>query len=277
MQLKDEITNLLKIRRAMTQDSLAESIYRDKNHSSNIYDALTSLVDSGVVLKSEISPFTYTLSEINTAKKEGTTRMKRGKRDVSSDVITNESLEELERQVAESDNYGTENNLITSCLEKFPDNNNIEIVAMKIGLIDITNSTSLSRYKSKISIVDLANTIVGIKDIDERIKKGDPKVVEEIANNGKINLFSFASKYCCYHNKNLYKKDDYSIYDGILRAYLPRYFNDITESMIECWRSKYNYEEYNNYITKKLDELNITVAYRKRKFDHFVWYKNRVG
>ena len=277
MGQKEKIVDLLKANGAMTQAVLAESIYRDKKHSSNIYGTLMGLVKSGVVLKSEISPFTYTLSGINTAKKEGTTRMKRGKRDVSSDVITNESLEELERQVAESDNYGTENNLITSCLEKFPDNNNIEIVAMKIGLIDITNSTSLSRYKSKISIVDLANTIVGIKDIDERIKKGDPKVVEEIANNGKINLFSFASKYCCYHNKNLYKKDDYSIYDGILRTYLPRYFNDITESMIECWRSKYNYEEYNNYITKKLDELNITVAYRKRKFDHFVWYKNRVG
>lgn len=32
---------------------------------------------------------------------------------------------------------------------------------------------------------------------------------------------------------------------------------------------------YNDYITRKLDELGITVEHRKRKFDHFVWYKNR--
>ena len=34
-------------------------------------------------------------------------------------------------------------------------------------------------------------------------------------------------------------------------------------------------EAYNDYITKKLDECGITVNHRKRKFDHFVWYKNR--
>lgn len=100
---------------------------------------------------------------------------------------------------------------------------------MKAGLIDITNSTNISRYKSKISVVELAKCIVKIKNIDERIKAGDPEVVHEIARcNGKINLFSFASKYCCYHNKNIYGKDDYSILDTILKESLPRYFDDIT-------------------------------------------------
>ena len=32
---------------------------------------------------------------------------------------------------------------------------------------------------------------------------------------------------------------------------------------------------YNDYITRKLDELGITTPNRKRKFDHFIWYKNR--
>lgn len=31
----------------------------------------------------------------------------------------------------------------------FPDNTDPDIVAMKVGLIDITNSTHLSQYKSK--------------------------------------------------------------------------------------------------------------------------------
>lgn len=100
--------------------------------------------------------------------------------------------------------------------------------------------------------------------------------MNEIArSNGKINLFSFASKYCCYHNRNLYGKDDYSILDTVLKEYLPRYFDDVTKSQIQKWQDNFNYKAYNDYITNKLDEYGITIEYRKRKFDHFVWYKNR--
>ena len=122
----------------------------------------------------------------------------------------------------------------------------------------------------------MADCIVKIKDIDKRIKDGDPEVVNEIARcNGKINLFSFASKYCCYHNKNVYEKDDYSILDTILRDSLPRYFDDVTSRQIEKWQKSFDYKKYNDYITTKLDELGITLDYKKRKFDHFVWYTNR--
>ena len=80
-------------------------------------------------------------------------------------------------------------------------------MAMKVGLIDITNSIHLSQCKSKISMAELANIIAAIPNIDDRIAAGNPEVVNEIArSNGKINLFSFASKDCCYHNRNLYEK-----------------------------------------------------------------------
>lgn len=147
---------------------------------------------------------------------------------------------------------------------------------MKIGLIDITNSTNISRYKRKISVVELAEIIASIPNIDERIKNGDPEVVSAIAKaNGNINLFSFASKYCCYHNKNLYGKDDYSILDTVLKNSLPSLFNDIKKSDIKRWVDSYDYKSYNEYINRKLDEYGIDVPFRKRKFDHFVWFKNR--
>lgn len=191
-------------------------------------------------------------------------------------IITNESIQNAHQIVKSTDNYGQENELITKCLNMFPQNTDASIVAMKIGLIDITNSTHISQYKSKISVVELANHIVSIYNIDERIECGDPAVVDEIARgNGRINLFSFATKYCCYHNTNLYQKDDYSILDTILKRSLPKYFDDITVSQIQKWQSNYQYSEYNNYITKKLDELGINIEFRKRKFDHFIWYNNR--
>lgn len=61
----------------------------------------------------------------------------------------------------------------------------------------------------------------------------------------------------------------------MLKDSLPLYFDDITKGKIESWRKGYKYEDYNNYITNKLDELGITIKHRKRKFDHFIWFNNR--
>ena len=276
MSQKETIVNMLKTNGTMTQGALAEAIYGDKNHGPNIYATLIGLVKNGAVLRTGSNPSYYSLSGTEIIIPEKSQKSTKGYRDVSGDIITNEAMEEAETLVQGTDNYGPENELITRCLRKFPKNTDPDIVAMKVGLIDITNSTHLSQHKSKISMVELANIIAAIPYIDERIADGDPEVVNEIArSNGKINLFSFASKYCCYHNRNLYGRDDYTILDTVLKEYLPRYFDDITKGQIQKWQDSFNYKAYNDYITKKLDECGITVNHRKRKFDHFVWYKNR--
>lgn len=276
MGQKETIVDLLKTNGTMTQLALAEAIYGDKNHGPNIYGALMGLVNSGVVLRTGSQPAYYSLSGADIVIPEKVTQPKKGVRDISGDEITNETIEEAGKIVAETDNYGPEMEMITRCLHKFPDNTDPDVVAMKVGLIDITNSTHLSQHKSKISMVELSSIIASIPDIDARIKAGDPEVVNLIArSNGKINLFSFASKYCCYHNRNLYERDDYSILDTVLKDYLPRYFGDVTRNQIQRWQDSFNYKAYNDYITRKLDELGITVEFRKRKFDLFVWYKNR--
>ena len=277
MTQKEMIINLLQNNQGMTQGELAEAIYHDRNHGPNIYAALMSLVKNSIVNRTGANPAIYTLTgkqiAVPPVKKE---YGEKGYRDVSGDIITNESIEEAARQVEHSGNYGPEMEMITRCLKKFPLNTDPDIVAMKVGLIDITNSTHLSQHKSLISMDELCHIIAGIPDVDERIQSGDTEVVNEIArSNGRINLFSFASKYCCYHNKNLYGKDDYSILDTVLKDYLPRYFSDVSKNQIQRWQSSFRYKEYNDYITRKLDELHITVPHRKRKFDLFVWYKNR--
>ena len=277
MGQKDTIISLLQQQGVMTQGALAEAMYGDKNHMPNIYASLMALVKTGIVHRTGEKPAYYSLDGTAAIKpKETAEKAKKTYRDVSGDVISNETLDEASALVQNTENYGPENELITRCLQKFPQNTDPDVVAMKIGLIDITNSTHLSQHKSLISMVELCDIIVGIPDIDARIRAGDPEVVNEIArSNGKINLFSFASKYCCYHNHNLYGRDDYSILDTILKEYLPRYFPDIRKGTIQRWQNTYNYRAYNDYITRKLDELGITVPFRKRKFDHFVWYKNR--
>lgn len=276
MGQKEEIIKLLKKNGAMTQGALAESMYGDKNHTPNIYSTLTGLVKKQFVIRTGSNPSYYHLSDMNVTIPNKPVQNKKGYRDVSNDVITNETIEEATALVQNTDNYGPENELITRCLIKFPLNTDPDLVAMKVGLIDITNSTHLSQHKSRISMVELAEVISSIPDVDARIAAGDPEVVNEIArSNGNINLFSFASKYCCYHNRNLYGRDDYSILDTVLKEYLPRYFDDVTKNQIQKWQDGYQYKSYNDYITKKLNELGITVENRKRKFDHYIWYKNR--
>ena len=276
MSQKEQIRLLLQ-NGSMTQGELAAAMYGDTNHSPNIYSTLMGLVRTGAVIRTGSQPSYYTLSgKPIQQKQQKAKKVKKTFRDVSNDVINDATLDEIELLVQGDPAYGPEIDLITRCLQRFPENTDPDIVAMKIGLIDITNSTHLSQYKSAISMAELPRIIARIKDIDARIAAGDPEVVNEIArSNGNKNLFSFASKYCCYHNRNLYKRDDYSILDGILRDYLPRYFSDITNSQIKRWKNSFSYQEYNDYITQKLDELKITVPFRKRKFDHFVWYKNR--
>ena len=89
--------------------------------------------------------------------------------------FTDIDLENIEQSVLNDSKHGSKNKLITECQKKYSLNMDVDEVAMKICLIDVTDSTNLSRYKKYISVVDLANIIVGIKDIDNIIKQGDLK------------------------------------------------------------------------------------------------------
>lgn len=163
----------------MTQLVLAEAIYGDKNHGPNIYGALMGLVNSGAVLRTGSQPVYYSLSGADIVIPEKVTQPRKSVRDISRDEITNETIEEDRRIVVETDNYGCEMEMITRCLRKFPDNTTQDVAAMKVGLIDITNSTQISQHKSKISMVELSSIIASIPDIDTRIEDGVPEVVND--------------------------------------------------------------------------------------------------
>lgn len=191
-------------------------------------------------------------------------------------AITEENIECQHHFVESSDNYGKEGRIIHDVLNAFPQNTDLNTIAMKIAVIDVTNSTHLSQYKSKISLYDLAKIVLDIPDIDTRLENGDPELVNIIArNNGSVNMFSFALKYCTYHNVEIYGRDDYSIFDGIVKNTLPHYMEGLTVNQINNWRVNFNYRAFNDCIGKLLDDYNIKIPFRRRKFDHFLWYANK--
>lgn len=190
--------------------------------------------------------------------------------------LTEENMEKQHKFVGASSNYGKEGLIIHDVLNAFPLHNDLNTIAMKIVVIDVTNSTHLSQYKSRLSLYDLAKVILEIPNFDDRLAKGDPELVNIIARNiGAVNMFSFASKYCTYHNVEVYGRDDYSIFDGIVKNTLPHYIQGLTTNKIDTWRRSFDYEAFNECVGKLLDENNIHIPFRRRKLDHFLWYANR--
>lgn len=188
-------------------------------------------------------------------------------------VLRSKDLHEGHNDVLSDDKYGKEYRLIEDVLKKYPNNKTIEDVACKIAVIDFTNSTNLRQ--NKINLYTLAKIITNI-DFDAKVARGDASLVSDIISKCPVKLYSFASKYCCYHNTFLYNRDDYSIYDSVVEKHLPEY---ATEKLpASKWRKNFNYETFNQYIGDLLDEYGITAAtepQRRRLFDHYVWYKNK--
>jgi hypothetical protein len=215
-------------------------------------------------------------------------KKKKEKRNWTTFDLTKDNLNKAYNEVCQDHTYGTnggELELIENVLKtpSFQKNTDVNIVAMKIALIDVTNSTHLHQHKEKINLHNLAKNIVAIKELDELIEDGDPKAVEKIAAcSEKINLFSFASKYCFYHNTIVYKKDSYAKFDTLVKGVLPLYLEKkgicyhgrkITSNTLETMRKNKNYKDFNNLITEVLED--ISVENKRAKFDYMMWHPNR--
>ena len=155
---------------------------------------------------------------------------------------------------------------------------------MKIALIDMTNSTNLNKHLSKIYLTKLINKIMNC-NFDERVAVGDATLISELARN-EINLFSFFSKYCLYHNFYVYEQDDFAIFDGVMQNHVGAFISHYEyegkvyrssqiKNCIEKMHVTYDYEGYLGLIDSILESNGIQSKNRRRKFDWFVWYNNR--
>lgn len=175
--------------------------------------------------------------------------------------------------------FGDDGKIISDVIRRFPYNTDPTEVAIKISVINLVDSVQLARSKSKLSLCNLVDIILSISDFDRRIEEGYPSLVEEIAKQSKknhnINVFSFASKYCHYHNSCVHDKDDYSIYDSIVGCNLYRFDDEIKKTYPDKWRSECDYRSYNDAIGRILEKNNIAHPKKRALFDNFVWYHGR--
>lgn len=206
-------------------------------------------------------------------------------------TITKENLIEAKEKVFSS-NYKDNENLIESILKLYPYNNDETIVSMKIALIDSINSTHLSTKIKKISINNIAKIIIN-SDFDKILKEKNldecqnlaENIIKKINKSYGVNLFSFISKYCCYHSYYLYKKDYFSIYDETVKSSLKNYINEPVPKPKRSWsgvinsmRNNMEYCKFNDLITniiKDLEEDKKNNFYKRRYFDYYIWWNSK--
>lgn len=279
-----KILDVLNKGNVMTRRQIAETIYGEGCDQARIYSALERLVKEEIVIKSGERPSYYSISGEAELPEIEEPQVKR--KEFCVVPLSEVALENAYNTVLDDQTYGTELNLVKRVFTNplFSRNVDVDIVAAKIALIDVTNSTHLHQYKSQINLQELSEFIVNkIPDFDDRVSRRDDALVEELAKcNGKINLFSFASKYCFYHNTLIYGRDDYAKYDGIVHNCLPLYLEQekvkfkgkrVTPSTLNSMRQSIDYRSFNELIDAVLSRIQLD--HKKAMFDYLMWYYNR--
>lgn len=279
-----KILDVLNKGNVLTRRQIAETIYGEGCDQARIYSALERLVKEEIVIKSGERPSYYSISGEAELPEIEEPQVKR--KEFCVVPLSEVALENAYNTVLDDQTYGTELKLVKRVFTNplFSRNVDVDIVAAKIALIDVTNSTHLHQYKSQINLQELSEFIVNkIPDFDDRVSRRDDALVEELAKcNGKINLFSFASKYCFYHNTLIYGRDDYAKYDGIVHNCLPLYLEQekvkfkgkrVTPSTLNSMRQSIDYRSFNELIDAVLSRIQLD--HKKAMFDYLMWYYNR--
>ena len=151
--------------------------------------------------------------------------------------------------------------LLTQLFEKFPENTDFGEVVVKTKVLNIL-------YSTQIRAVNIVARHICSLAIDADLKAGNPEIVDGIAKvqlSDRIhNFFSFASKYCNWHNPTAYP-----IYDGNVEACL--WFYRRQDGFATFPRSGYGYPEFVRGVNAFRDFYGLT-SFTYKQLDKFLWY-----
>lgn len=154
-------------------------------------------------------------------------------------------------------------------LKLAPDNVTIEDILLKVSTLNDFYSTNI------FSVFPVAEHILSL-NIDERLKTGDPDLVDDIKGVNGRNHYSFATKYCSHHNSLEYPIYD-SYVDKILRHFrnLDRFCEFVTDDLKE-------YSKFKKVVLAFREHYGLT-QYNLKEIDQYLWqlgkeyYPNNYG
>lgn len=174
--------------------------------------------------------------------------------------------------------YTEQEKILCNLFKKYPANTNFEEVVYKITILDSFYSTNLrfndktltADKDNKSGIIEVANIILGIKDFDERVERGHIELVDQIVNTAKQDknmksVYSFATKYCSFHNS-----EKYPICDNFVKEELKYYRNQKVSEFKFQNKDLENYREFVK-VVKNFKEIFNLEKYSFKQIDQYLW------
>jgi hypothetical protein len=165
------------------------------------------------------------------------------------------------REFRESERYFLSDRAITTLFEMLPHNNTLDHVLLKVTVLNDLYGTNIY------GTFDMARHICSLH-IDTDLRKRSTEVVDRIADarfSGKPRqVFSFATKYCSWHDK-----DNYPLYDNYVEKLLMAYrrkdhFATFKKTDLRCYAS------FKAVITAFRMRYRLT-QYSFKQLDKFLW------
>ena len=141
-----------------------------------------------------------------------------------------------------------------------PTNDSLDVILLKIATL---NEFYFAHVWDILKVAQYIYTLHVEESLDARLKAGDATLVDAIAKSGgKVHMFSFATKYCSFH-----EPEKYPIYD-IHVVEMLMYFRDVDEFT--------EFEEFKDYSDFKRVVLEMRSYYGLGSFslkqiDRYLW------
>ena len=180
--------------------------------------------------------------------------------------IPRPSCEEVERYLhrwnTTPDLFQPETVLKKLFTETHPKNNSIDDIILKVAALNTVYNTYIY------SVYPVAQHILSL-DIDKRLAVGDESLVNELmrvfyTDGGKIEHYSFATKYCSFHNS-----DAFPIYDSYVDKILQYYRNQEGFSVFKNSDLK-NYPHFKRILSDFRHYFGLE-KYTTKELDQYLW------
>lgn len=263
MTQMQEIMMLLRNNEMMTLKDFSIAMYGDDKHVAYLNETVMLLVRRRQIFKLGDRPAYYSLNEnarIPQSEVTIKTRVQTDRLNLPKPSV--QIVEEyLTRWDSLEDYVAQENAIDRLFLGEFNSNDNLEHILIKCSVLNDFYSTNIFK------IYPVAKHILSL-NIDERLKTGDPTLVDEIARveffGGEKNFYSFASKYCSHHNPL-----EYPIYDSYVRKVL-NYYRKVDRFFSFGDNDLKNYPKFKEILVRfrefyKLDKYNL------KELDKYLW------
>lgn len=248
------------------------SEHKVKNPTSNTYTYMRSIKILKEFIDKSYGGITAVLenemNKVNITPKEDVQTIKNWKKisEVINSDVPQPSQDVLEKYLHVWDtleNYSLQESALEKLfLRTYPNNTDIDDVLIKVSALNDFYSTNI------FAPFQVAKHIIGL-NIDDRLKKGDITLVNDIArvkmeNDSVKNFYSFATKYCSHHNPV-----EFPIYDSYV------------DKVLRHFRAKDSFHDFKNEDLKKYIKFkNILIQFRSfyklesytlKDIDKYLW------